>query len=144
MTKMNHMKIRTYSELIQYATFEERFEYLKLNGIVGRQTFGFDRYLNQNFYESKEWKQLRQIVILRDKGLDLSMVGHDIIGRIYIHHMNPITIDDVINKTDFLLNPEYVVCTSKITHLAIHYGNSDLLPKEFIERTKNDTCPWRH
>lgn len=144
MKKMNPKIIRTYSELIQLKTFEERFEYLKLDGIVGRETFGFDRYLNQMFYTSIEWKKFRRDIILRDNGCDLAIPGLDIVGKIFIHHLNPITKEDILNRTEYLMNPEFVVCSSKLTHDAIHYGDSDLLPKGPIERKRNDTCPWRH
>lgn len=137
-------KIRTYSELCTLPTFEERYDYLKLNTSVGIDTFGFDRYLNQSFYKSTEWKRVRDKVIVRDLGRDLGIEGREINGTIYIHHMNPITVDDISNSTDFLLNPEYLVCVSLNTHNAIHYGNKDTLRKiEFAERTKNDTCPWK-
>lgn len=144
MKKMNQKIIRTYSELIQLKTFEERFEYLKLDGIIGRETFGFDRYLNQMFYTSIEWKKFRRDIILRDNGCDLAIPGLDIVGKIFIHHLNPITKEDILNRTEYLMNPEFVICSSKLTHDAIHYGDSDLLPKGPIERKRNDTCPWRH
>lgn len=144
MKKMNQKIIRTYSELIQLKTFEERFEYLKLDGIVGRETFGFDRYLNQMFYTSIEWKKFRRDIILRDNGCDLAIPGLDIVGKIFIHHLNPITKEDILNRTEYLMNPEFVICSSKLTHDAIHYGDSDLLPKGPVERKRNDTCPWRH
>lgn len=138
------MKIRTYSELVTLPTFEERYEYLKLAGRVGEDTFGFDRYLNQVFYRSKEWKSIRDHVILRDHGCDLGIEGREIYGRILIHHMNPITKEDVLQRSDLLLNPEYLISTVKQTHDAIHYGDSKLLIKEPVERSKHDTCPWRH
>lgn len=137
------MKIRTYSELITLTTFEERYEYLKLNGQVGVETFGFDRYLNQAFYRSQEWKSIRDYVIVRDNGCDLGIEGREIHGLILIHHMNPITKDDVLNKTEFLLNPNYLISTIKSTHDAIHYGDEDLLMKNPVIRVKNDTCPWK-
>lgn len=137
------MIIRTYSELITLPTFEERFEYLKLNGVVGKETFGFDRIFNQKFYKSKEWLNVRDFVIVRDNGCDLGIEGHEIHGRIIIHHMNPISVYDIKNATDFLLNPEYLISTIDNTHNAIHYGDEDLLITAPIERTKNDTCPWR-
>lgn len=136
--------IRTYSELIRLPTFEERFRYLKLDGLVGKDTFGFDRYLNQEFYRSKEWKEVRDFVIVRDNGCDLGMDGYEIVGRIYIHHMNPITVNDIVHSSDFLLNPDYLVCVSHNTHNAVHYGDEDLLVTAPVERRKNDTCPWRH
>lgn len=143
--KMNRKIIRTYSELIQLETFEERFEYLRLDGMVGRDTFGFDRYLNQLFYNSLEWKQIRNFVISRDCGCDLGVIDHEIYGKVLIHHMNPLTKDDIINKTDYLLNPEYLICVSFETHQAIHYGNNNYINDNIpIQRRKNDTCPWRH
>lgn len=145
---MMNTKIRTYSELITIPTFIERYRYLRLGGKVGEETFGFDRYLNQQFYKSDEWLRIRDYVILRDTGCndycqDLGVDGYDIHGRILIHHMNPITVDDIIHRSDFLLNPEYLICTTKNTHDAIHYGNEDILVQAPIERKKNDTCPWR-
>ena len=136
--------IRTYSELMRLPTFEERFRYLKLDGLVGKDTFGFDRYLNQEFYRSKEWKEVRDFVIVRDNGCDLGMDGYEIVGRIYIHHMNPITVNDIVHSSDFLLNPDYLICVSHNTHNAVHYGDEDLLVTVPVERRKNDTCPWRH
>lgn len=138
------MSIRTYSELITFPTFEERYEYLRLGGRVGEETFGFDRYLNQIFYRSKEWLEIRDYVIIRDCGCDLGIPGREIIGKILIHHMNPITQEDIINRSEFLLDPEYLICTIKNTHDAIHYGDESILFKDPIIRTKNDTCPWRH
>lgn len=136
--------IKTYSELIQFKTFEERFNYLKIDGIIGQETFGFDRYLNQIFYTSPEWRKLRNKIIIRDNGCDLAVPGLEIIGKIFIHHINPISKDDIISRSDYLMNPEYLICSSKSTHDAIHYGDTNLLPKGPITRTKNDTCPWRH
>lgn len=136
--------MRTYKELIEFKTFKERFDYLKLNGMVGNDTFGFDRWLNQRFYKSAEWKHIRNFVILRDNGCDLGLAGNDISGKILIHHMNPISIDDIENRSDILLNPDYLICVSHNTHNAIHYGDSDLLLKVSLQRTKNDTCPWKH
>lgn len=136
-------KIRSYTELVLLPTFEERFEYLKLGGQVGADTFGFDRYLNQAFYNSAEWKRIRDRVIIRDNGCDLGINGREIGGRIIIHHMNPICADDIRLATDILLNSEYLVCVSHETHNAIHYGDSDLLPKDFVPRSPNDTCPWK-
>lgn len=142
----NQMIIRTYSELMQLQTFEERFEYLKLDGRVGEETFGFDRYLNQMFYKSKEWLAIRDYVIMRDRGCDLAIPDREIIGaKILIHHMNPITKEDIIKQSDYLLNPEYLICTIKNTHDAIHYSDRELLLcNDLIVRTKNDTCPWKH
>lgn len=137
--------IRTYHELIRLQTFEERYEYLKLDGVIGEDTFGFDRYLNQMFYTSKEWRKLRNDIIVRDGGCDLAIPEREIIGQtILIHHMNPISKEDIINNTEYLLNPEYLICTIKNTHDAIHYGNKETLYKGLVIRTKNDTCPWRH
>ena len=143
---MNQKNIRTYSELIKLPTFEERFEYLKIGGKVGEETFGFDRYLNQILYTSPEWRGLRNHIITRDDGCDLAIPGRKIPEgvKIFIHHMNPITVKDVLNRSDFVFNPEYLICTIKITHDAIHYGDSELLYKDPIVRFKNDTCPWRH
>lgn len=136
--------IKTYSELSKLLTFEERYEYLKLDGVVGEETFGFDRYLNQRFYQRDiEWKRVRDFVIIRDMGCDLGIEGREIKEKIIVHHMNPITKEDLLNRTDFLLNPEYLICTLKSTHDAIHYGDENLLMKGPVERTKNDTCPWR-
>lgn len=136
--------IRTYSELITLPTFKERFEYLRLNGIVGKDTFGFDRYMNQIFYKSREWQSLRNQIIIRDNGCDLGVDGYEIHGKILIHHMNPITPDDIVERSDYLLNPDFLISTMLTTHNAIHYGDEKLIDKEPIERSKNDTCPWRH
>ena len=138
------MIIRTYSELILLPTFEERFKYLQLNGRVGDETFGFDRYINQNFYRSAEWKRIRDLVIMRDNGCDLAFEGYEIYGKILIHHMNPITVKDVELSTEYLMNPEYLICVTHNTHNAIHYGDEKLINKGPIVRTKNDTCPWKH
>lgn len=143
MGKIMMTSIRTYSELILLPTFEERFEYLKLDGFVGQETFGFDRYLNQIFYRSPEWKRLRNEIIIRDNACDLGMEDREIFGRIFIHHMNPITKDDVLSRSDILLNPEYLICVSKLTHDAIHYGDKDLLIMDPVVRRPNDTCPWK-
>ena len=135
---------RSYSELILLPTFKERYEYLRLDGVIGEETFGFDRYVNQRFYKSREWKQVRDLVIIRDNGCDLGIEGFNIYGKILIHHMNPIMLRDIQNATEFLLNPEYLICTTLDTHNAIHYGDSNLLVTAPLERTKNDTCPWKH
>ena len=135
--------IRTYSELILLPTFEERFQYLRLNGKVGEDTFGFDRYLNQVFYRSQRWKQIRDFVIIRDNGCDLGVEGHKIYERILIHHMNPITRYDIETESELLINPEYLITTIHNTHNAIHYGDESLLLTAPVERTKHDTCPWR-
>lgn len=137
------MSIRCYSELIEIPTFEERFRYLQLNGSVGKDTFGFDRYMNQAFYQSREWKRVRDFVILRDNGCDLGVDGYTIYGKVLIHHMNPITVRDIAVVSDYLMNPEYLICVSHTTHNAIHYGDESLIPKGPIIRTPNDTCPWK-
>ena len=135
--------IRTYSELIKLKTFKDRFEYLKLDGIVGEETFGFYRYMNQIFYKSREWTSVRRSVIIRDNGCDLGVEGYEIHGKILIHHMNPINLSDIVHKTDELLNPDYLITTVLSTHNAIHYGDASLLPVLPIERRANDTCPWK-
>ena len=135
--------MRTYSDLIQLPTYKERFEYLKLLGEVGRDTFGFDRYLNQSFYKSPIWRKIRNEVILRDNGCDLAHPDFPIAGKIIIHHMNPVDTDDIVYQREVLLNPDFLVCVSHITHNAIHYGDMELLPSDPIERKPNDTCPWR-
>lgn len=136
--------IKTYSELVTFPTFEERFKYLQLSdGRVGDDTFGYDRYLNQQFYKTREWRNLRDSLIVRDNGCDLGVDGYEIYGRIIIHHLNPISKNDILYRTDFLTNPEYLICTTHNTHNAIHYGDENLLAKGPIERTVNDTCPWR-
>lgn len=137
------MIIRTYSELITIPTFEERYDYLRLGGKVGEETFGFDRYINQLFYRSKEWKSIRDHVITRDNGCDLGIEGREIYGKILIHHMNPITKDDILQRSEYLLDPEYLITTIKNTHDAIHYGDRSLLITSPVERSRNDTCPWR-
>lgn len=135
--------MRTYSELIKLPTFEERFQYLQLHGEVAKETFGYDRYLNQVFYHSAEWKSLRDHVILRDNGCDLGIEDREIFRRVYIHHMNPINQRDIIHGTDFLIDPEYLICCSHDTHNAIHYGDENLLVLPPRPRVKNDTCPWK-
>ena len=137
------MIIRTYFELSKLKTFEERYRYLRLNGKVGEETFGFDRWLNQRFYKDPEWLSIRDKVIIRDNGCDLGIKDRKITGRIIVHHMNPITKEDILRRSDFLLNPDYLICTVKNTHDAIHYGDDSLLINEFVERSRNDTCPWR-
>lgn len=138
--------MRTYSELITLDSFRDRYEYLKLEGVIGRDTFGFDRWINQQFYRSKEWRDVRNYVITRDNSCDLGVEGFDIPEGelILIHHMNPIDVHDIINVTDYLLNPEFLITTIQNTHNAIHYGSYEtLLPRLFVERYPNDTCPWR-
>ena len=137
------MNIRTYSELSKLKTFKDRFTYLRLNGFVGKETFGFDRYLNQVFYKSAKWRSIRDFVIVRDNGCDLGVEGREIYGKIIIHHMNPITIQDIEQESDFLLDPEFLISTVHETHNAIHYGDENLLILAPIERKQNDTCPWR-
>ena len=134
---------KSYSELRRLHTFEDRYEYLRLGGVVGRETFGFDRYLNQRFYASKEWRNARRDVIVRDEGCDLGVPGRDIRDRIYIHHMNPIGLDDIKYQSELLLNPEYLVAVSFETHNAIHYSDVNQLVSNPIERKPYDTCPWR-
>lgn len=135
---------KSYSELIRLNTFEERFRYLKLDGIVGETTFGFDRYLNQIFYNSPEWKKLRNEIIVRDNGCDLGVEGYLIHGKILIHHINPITIDDIRNKSSRLFDKNNLITTVHNTHNAIHYGDESLIFTVPIERKPNDTCPWKH
>lgn len=135
--------MRTYSELIKLPTLSERFEYLKLGGVIGEDTFGFERYLNQNFYRSAVWKKIRNEVIIRDNGCEMGLENYPISGRIIIHHMNPVDSDDIIHQRDILLNPEFLICVGNQTHNAIHYGSIDLLPQDPIERKPNDTCPWK-
>lgn len=137
--------IRTYSELITLPTFEERYKYLRIGGKIGESTFGFDRYLYEGFLKSKEWLRLRDEVIIRDNGCDLGMEDREIKGlsQIYVHHMNPISKEDFLIRSEYLLNPEYLICCTYNTHLAIHYGDEGLLIKNPIKRSKNDTCPWK-
>lgn len=136
--------IRTYSELITLPTYVERFNYLKLSGKVGADTFGFDRHINQNLYQrNPRWKKARDQVIIRDNGCDLGVEGYEIHGKIIVHHMNPITLDDILNDRPWIYDPEYLICTVHNTHNAIHYGDEDLLVKAPIVRTPNDTCPWK-
>lgn len=137
------MMIRSYRELKRLKSFEERYEYLKLSGEVGRETFGYDRYLNQQLYKSTRWRRIRDTIIIRDLGCDLGIDGYEIKQKIIIHHMNPISIDDIVHGRDSIFNPEFLICTSQNTHNAIHYGDESLLPKNPIVRTKNDTCPWK-
>lgn len=135
--------IRNYTELSRLNTFEERYKYLQLRGNVGEETFGFDRFINQNFYRSQEWKSIRDYVIVRDNGCDLGIDGYEIYGKIYIHHMNPILLKDFESKSDFLLDPAYLISTTHQTHNAIHYGDETLLIGNPVERSMNDTSPWR-
>lgn len=135
--------IRRYSELVRLPTFEERFEYLKLCGNVGESTFGFDRYLNQALYTSQKWRTTRDEVLIRDNACDMGLEDWPINGRIIVHHMNPLTLEDIENMADEIFDPEYLVCVSHNTHQAIHYGDVSLLPKLPIERKPGDTCPWK-
>ncbi|MBQ0088370.1 MAG: hypothetical protein KBT27_03435 [Prevotellaceae bacterium] len=137
------MKIKSYSELITFPTFEERYRYLKLNGNVCEETFGYDRYLNQVLYHSPEWKRFRREIILRDNGCDLAIPDHRIVSRVYIHHLNPITLKDIEMRNPMALDPENAICVSFDTHQAIHYGDESLLNLDVKERHPNDTCPWR-
>ena len=140
------MTIRTYSELITLPTFLDRYEYLRLGGRVGEETFGYDRYLNQTLYKSAAWRKVRDYVIIRDYGCDLAMSDRPIPDgcHILVHHMNPVTMDDILLRSEILLDPEFLISTIKNTHDAIHYGDSSLLLIEPIKRSKNDTCPWKH
>lgn len=134
--------MKTYDELISYLSFEERLKYLQINGFVGKETFGFDRYINQRFYSSEEWKRIRDIVIIRDNGCDLGIKDRTIFDRIIIHHMNPITVSDISESSDLLMNPRFLICVSHDTHNAIHYG-SEVKNVDPIIRRPNDTCPWK-
>ena len=134
--------MRTYTELLQYGTFEDRFFYLSLRGQVGESTFGFDRWLNQQFYTSRQWRNLRSHIIVRDEGCDLAMPGHEVMVRPIIHHMNPLTVDDIVHGTDEALDPEFLILVSHQTHNAIHYGDASLLPKPFVPRAPGDTQLW--
>lgn len=136
--------IRTYTDLVSIPTYIDRFRYLKLSGHIGEDTFGYDRYLNQQLYKSATWRQLRAQIITRDLGCDLAHPDFEIVGSIIIHHLNPITKSDVLERSNYLLNPEFLVCVSDNTHKAIHYGDESLLlPYEPVVRTPHDTCPWR-
>jgi len=138
------MMERSYTELIKIPSFIERFRYLKLSGGVGVDTFGFDRWLNQVFYRSQEWKETRRQVLLRDNGCDLAHPDYPTMGRLIIHHMNPVTEKDILERKDVLLDPEYLITVTHQTHNAIHYGSEELLTlNDWKERTKNDTCPWK-
>lgn len=138
------MIIKSYSKMLTFPTLEERFRYLELKGSVAKDTFGYDRYLNQILYHSGEWKSFRNDIIIRDNGCDLACEGHEIHKRILVHHINPITVEDVLNRSPKVFDPENVVCVSHITHNAIHYGDENLLITAPVERSQNDTCPWKH
>jgi hypothetical protein len=135
-------KSRSYSELRKFATFPERFDYLRLRGEVGEATFGFDRYLNQRFYRSQEWKNARRDAIIRDNGCDLGIPGYEIFGGLFIHHMNPIVLDDILHHEQWIFDPEYLITTTQRTHNAIHFSDEDLLPKIVMARSPNDTRLW--
>lgn len=137
------MRVRTYSEMRVYEGFEERFEYLNLAGEVGSETFGFDRWMNQTFYRSREWRDARDFVIVRDNGCDLGVAGYEVGNDALVHHLNPMTPEDLIQKQEWILDPEYLVLTTKRTHNAIHFGDSSLLRKPLVERRPGDTTPWR-
>lgn len=141
--KMMISMIKTYSELIKIPTFEERYRYLRLSGRIGEETFGSNSYVRNRFLKSDIWKDVRNRVIIRDSGCDLGILDREIQGHLIVHHMNPITIDDILNGSEFLLNPDYLICTSLNTHNAIHYGDESLLCIVPPERTPYDTCPWR-
>ena len=134
--------IKTYSGLTRFYTFEDRLEYLFLPGMVGESTFGFDRYINQKFYTSKEWKDIREYVIVRDEGCDLGVAGYEINGALVIHHINPMESDDIVHGESWILDPEYLITTTKDTHNAIHYGNRSILKKKYVERFPGDTKLW--
>lgn len=135
-------RIRTYSEFRSLRTFEERWRYLSLHGSVGDKTFGFDRYLNQMFYTSREWRRIRQRIIVRDEGCDLGIPGHEIHRNLVIHHLNPMTVDDILDANPANLDPEYLITTTHMTHNAIHYGDEKMLPQPFVERHRGDTKLW--
>lgn len=137
------MVLRRYSEIKRLKTFEERYEYLRIGGLVGESTFGFERYLNQALYTSQKWRQLRSQIIIRDNGCDLGIEGRDIFDKIIIHHMNPLTREQIQDPDDSMFDPEYLICVSHNTHNAIHYGDASLLSKEYVPRRPNDTCPWK-
>lgn len=137
-------KRKSYNELSHLSTFEDRYNYCQLKGNVGYETFGYDRYLNQKFYKSPEWKKVRDEVIIRDNGCDLGIEGNPIIGKIYIHHINPLTLDDVSKNSKAMLDPNNLICVSHATHNAIHYGDDTIIKdKNITERKPNDTCPWK-
>lgn len=137
------MRIRTYSELQRCNTFEDRFHYLKLGGSVAASTFGFDRYINQTFYRSRQWRDIRNHVIARDEGMDLGCPGYEIYDRVIIHHMNPMSPEDIQHGDDSILDPEFLITTTHRTHNAIHYGDASLLVRPLVERRPGDTTPWR-
>ena len=139
---MKKTRIRSYSELRRIETFEERFDYLALRASIGIATFGFDRWINQAFYKSAEWRSIRARVIDRDSGCDLGVPGHEIFDRVYIHHMNPLVVDDLMHGDESIIDPEYLITTTQRTHNAIHYGDKNLLPRQYSPRRPNDTKLW--
>lgn len=138
------MIIRRYSELKRLKTFKERYEYLRIGGLVGESTFGFERYLNQALYTSQKWRQLRNSIIIRDNGCDLGIEGYDLHDKIIVHHMNPLTKEQFMDPDDSMFDPEFLICVSMATHNAIHYGDASLLPKDPVKRYPNDMCPWKN
>lgn len=136
------MKTRSYSELLNLETFLDRFEYLKLGGIVGRSTFGYDRHINQGFYRSSAWKRVRQLVIIRDNGCDLGCFGYEIASDLLVHHINPVIVNDIVDQEEWILDPRYLITTTKDTHNAIHYGDVSLLPMPPVQRQFGDTKLW--
>lgn len=137
------MMIRTYTALSRLSEFEERYEYLRLRGEVGKTTFGWERYLNQVLYHSRKWRRARDAVIIRDNGCDLGHEDYQIHGRIIVHHLNPLTPEEIEDDSDTIYDPEFLICTTELTHNAIHYGDANLLPKLPVERRPGDTCPWK-
>lgn len=135
--------IRCYKDLSRLESFMERYQYLKIHGKVGEETFGLDRYINQSLYKSQRWRNIRSQVIIRDNGCDLGVDGHEIDRYIVVHHMNPITLEDIEEERDVVFDPEYLICCTSRTHQAIHFGDEGLLPKDYVERRPNDTCLWR-
>lgn len=136
------MRSRSYAEIRRLRSFDERYRYLALRGIVGESTFGFERHLNQTFYRSRQWRQMRNQIIVRDDGMDLGVPDHPIQGNIIIHHINPMTVSDIVDGNDSILDPEFLICVSHRTHNAIHYGDESLLPRPFVERRPGDTRSW--
>jgi hypothetical protein len=134
--------VRSFSELRRLDSFEDRYEYLRLKGVVGEATFGYDRYINQALYQSNEWKHARRQAIIRDNGCDLGVFGYEIHGELLVHHMNPITVEDIVNRADLVLDPEFLITTTMTTHNAIHYGDQTLLRTPFVERNPGDTKLW--
>lgn len=135
--------IKCHRDLIQLESFIERYQYLKLHGKVGEDTFGLDRYVNQTLYKSHKWRRTRSQIIIRDNGCDLGVEGHELDNYIVVHHMNPITLEDIEEERDIIFDPENLICCSSRTHQAIHFGDEGLLPKDFVQRRPNDTCLWR-